>query len=82
MRKAKTADSLQFERALVRLEQIVEQMESGEMDLDKSLALYQEGMELMAKCRAKLEEARKKIKLIARDSQGKLKLEDQDLEDN
>lgn len=82
MKKAKTAESFQFERALVRLEQIVEQMESGEMDLDESLALYQEGMELMAKCRAKLEEARGKIKLITRDSQGKLKLEEQDLEDN
>jgi exodeoxyribonuclease VII small subunit len=82
MKKARTGEGFQFEKALARIEQIVDQMESGEIELDKSLALYREGMELMARCRSKLEEARSKIKLINRDSQGRLRLEEQELEDN
>jgi len=82
MKKAKTDADFKFEKALARIEQIVDQMESGEIELDKALNLYQEGMELMAKCQATLEETQNKIKKITRDIQGKLKVEDHDLEEN
>lgn len=82
MKKAKTDADFKFEKALARIEQIVDQMESGEIELDKALALYQEGMELMAKCQATLEETQNKIKKITRDIQGKLKVEDHDIEEN
>jgi exodeoxyribonuclease VII small subunit len=82
MKKTKTEAGFKFERAMARIEQIVDQMESGEIELDKALALYQEGMELMAKCQATLEETQNKIKKITRDIQGRLKVEDHDLEEN
>lgn len=82
MKKAKAEADFKFEKALARIEQIVDQMESGEIELDKALALYQEGMELMAKCQTTLEETQNKIKKITRDIQGRLKVEDHDLEEN
>ncbi len=82
MKKAKTDADFKFEKALARIEQIVDQMESGEIELDKALALYQEGMELMAKCQATLEETQNKIKKITRDIQGRLKVEEHDMEEN
>ncbi len=82
MKKAKMEADFKFEKALARIEQIVDQMESGEIELDKALALYQEGMELMARCQATLEETQNKIKKITRDIQGRLKVEEHDLEEN
>jgi exodeoxyribonuclease VII small subunit len=82
MKKAKNDADFKFERALARIEQIVDRMESGEIELDQALALYQEGMELMAQCQATLEETQNKIKKITKDIQGRLKVEEHDLEEN
>lgn len=82
MKKAKTDADFKFEKALTRIEQIVDQMESGEIELDKALALYQEGMELMARCQTTLEETQNKIKKITRDIQGRLKVEEHHIEEN
>ena len=82
MKKTRIDVDFKFEKALARIEQIVDQMESGEIELDKALALYQEGMELMAKCQATLEETQNKIKKITRDIQGRLKVEEHDMEEN
>ncbi|MDQ7799144.1 MAG: exodeoxyribonuclease VII small subunit [Candidatus Edwardsbacteria bacterium] len=82
MKKAKTDADFKFEKALARIEQIVDQMESGEIELDKALNLYQEGMELMAGCQATLEETQNKIKKITRDIQGRLKVEEHHMEEN
>lgn len=53
-----------FEAALKRLESIVEQMESGETDLDTMIASFEEGQRLVAFCTAKLNEVEKKIEKI------------------
>jgi len=58
-----------FESALVRLEEITEQLESGEANLDDSLALYSEGIEIAGFCNKKLNEAEKKIKIIKEQKQ-------------
>ena len=79
MKKQKTT-GFKFEQALARVEQIVEQMESGEIELDRALALYQEGTDLMAKCQAALQDVQKRIKKLTRDSQGQLKIEEQEME--
>jgi exodeoxyribonuclease VII small subunit len=50
-----------FESALARLEEITELLESGEAELEKSLDLYSEGVEIAAFCGGKLSEAEKKI---------------------
>jgi exodeoxyribonuclease VII small subunit len=53
-----------YESAMVRLEEITDQLESGEPKLDEAITLYTEGLEIAKFCDQKLEEAEKKIKLI------------------
>ena len=55
---------LGFEAALKRLEAIVAGMESGEQDLDKMIASFQEGQRLLQFCTGKLNEVEKKIEAI------------------
>lgn len=59
-----------FEESMKRLEEIVRQLESGEMSLDDSLRVFEEGMRLAAFCSRKLDEAEKKVSLLVRDQQG------------
>ena len=53
-----------FESALARLEEITEQMESGEVSLEQSIALYTEGLDIARVCGEKLSGAEKKIKVL------------------
>ena len=70
-----------FEKALNRLEEIVNQLESGELSLDESLKIFQEGIELSRFCTKKLQDAETKVKKLIKDSSGKFKLEDFELEE-
>ena len=54
-----------FESAVARLEEITELLESGEESLEKSIELYTEGLGIAGFCSEKLNEAEKKIKIIA-----------------
>jgi exodeoxyribonuclease VII small subunit len=65
-----------FERALEQLEQIVEQLESGGISLEDSLAAFEAGVGLVKHCNQKLNEVEKKIELLVRDKEGKLQLKD------
>jgi exodeoxyribonuclease VII small subunit len=65
-----------FERALEQLEQIVEQLEFGELSLEDSLAAFEAGVGLVKHCNQKLNEVEKKIELLVRDKEGKLQLKD------
>ncbi len=67
---------VKFEKALQRLESIVEQLESGEIDLDKSINIFEEGNDLVKLCLEKLNSASKKIQKISEDTTGNIKLED------
>ena len=60
-----------FEDALTRLETIVTQLEEGEVSLDNSLKMFEEGIELSRLCAKKLEEAEKKIEILTRTKEGK-----------
>ncbi len=62
--------SLSFEDALERLENVVEQMQSGESPLEKIIEQYEEGSRLLAHCEAKLKSAAQKIELLTRDKSG------------
>jgi exodeoxyribonuclease VII small subunit len=65
------AESISFEQALARLEAIVRDLESSETGLDKSLERYEDGVRLLKHCRAILDEAERKIRLLTRlDSNG------------
>ncbi len=54
-----------FETAVERLEEITDQLESGNQKLDDAIKSYTEGLEIAKFCDDKLGEAKKKIKLIA-----------------
>ena len=53
-----------FESALVRLENIVKQLETGNVGLNDSIKLYEEGIALSEFCSKTLEEAKQKIEVI------------------
>ena len=59
-----------FEKSLLRLEEIVSEMENADPDLDKALELFAEGSELVKFCSGRLNEAKKKIEILAKDSHG------------
>ena len=66
-----------FEAALKQLEDIVQRLERGELPLEESLKLYEEGIRLSRLCHAKLEEAEGKIELLMKDARGELVLDEQ-----
>jgi exodeoxyribonuclease VII small subunit len=63
-----------FEAALASLEQIVEQLESGELSLEDSLAAFEAGVGLVKQCNQRLNEVEKKIEILVKDKEGKLQL--------
>ncbi len=56
-----------FEKALERLERIAARLEAGDVPLEKGVALYKEGMGLVAACRKRLSAARLEITLAGED---------------
>ena len=56
-----------FESALAQLESIVEELESGSMDLNKMMELFEEGMKLTQLCRGQLKEVEERIITIIKD---------------
>ena len=61
-----------FEEALERLEYIVSTLEAGELELDKALLLFQEGIDLARFCSGKLDEAEAKIERLVEKADGSL----------
>ena len=53
-----------FEQALNSLEEIVDQLNDGEMELEKAISAYEKGMKLKNICEAKLKNAQERIELI------------------
>ena len=65
---------LKFEEAIADLEQVVEQLESGDLSLEDSLAAFEKGVALVRYCNQKLSEVEKKVELLVKDRQGQLQL--------
>lgn len=65
-----------FEKAFSRLEELVRELENGQISLEQALDLYAEGIELVKYCRKKLERAEQRIALLSEDIDGKPVLED------
>lgn len=59
-------NELTFEKGLERLEKIVRELEQGELPLERSLELFEEGMKLSGNCRKQLEEAENKVELLVK----------------
>jgi exodeoxyribonuclease VII small subunit len=60
-----------FEDCLQRLEKIVDELEKGDIPLEKALALFEEGIQLSHSCRKELEEAEGKVEVLLKQN-GKL----------
>jgi len=73
-------DHLSLEEALERLEEIVNEMDSESIDLDDSIELFREGMELTKFCRQQITSAEQKVQEVLEDADGNLTLEDFDRE--
>ena len=68
---------MDFEKKLTRLEEIVQGMEDGDLPLDKSLALFEEGIRLSKECHVQLNQAEQKVKqLLGVDENGSPMLKD------
>jgi exodeoxyribonuclease VII small subunit len=67
-----------FEDALEKLEEIVTDLESGNLKLDDAIKKYEEGMKLAGLCGKKLAETKKKIEILVKDSSGRLSIKDFD----
>jgi exodeoxyribonuclease VII small subunit len=61
-----------FEDALKRLEQIVNRLESGDISLDESLKIFEEGVRLSRFCSKKLDEAEKRVQILLKDKEGRV----------
>lgn len=65
-------EEMSFEAALARLEEIVHMLEAGNAPLDKSLALFEEGVTLVKLCNGKLDTAEQKVKILTAGENGAL----------
>ena len=74
----KELEKKRFEEALEELEKVVERLESGELSLEDSLVVFEEGIGLVKFCNQKLTEVEKKIELLVKDKDGKLQLRNMD----
>ena len=63
---------IKFETAIQRLEKIVDDLEKGEMDIDKSLEIFEEGIKMSRVCSKKLNEAEAKIEKLTKGQKGEL----------
>ena len=66
----KPVDEMSFEDAMAELEAVVGQLERGEVPLEASIALYERGALLKARCEVKLREAEEKVAQITLDANG------------
>ncbi|MBP3378198.1 MAG: exodeoxyribonuclease VII small subunit [Clostridia bacterium] len=65
-------NEMTFEVAIARLEEIVRALESGSAPLDKSLALFEEGVALVKLCNNRLDNAEQKVKILTTAPDGTL----------
>jgi len=61
-----------FETSLEALEQIVQQLEEGDLPLEKSLEMFEQGIRLSRECQERLSQAERRIEVLLRDNQGRV----------
>ena len=65
---------VKFEQAMARLETIVSELEKGELSLDESLKIFEEGIKLSKACLKMLDDAERKVEILIQDKDGKKRL--------
>ena len=73
--------TVKFEEALARLEAIVAELERGELPLEDSMRIFEEGMKLSKVCLKMLEEAERKVEILVKDKDGKKRTRTLDIEE-
>jgi exodeoxyribonuclease VII small subunit len=66
-----TAKPKTFESSLEELERIVRELEQGELPLERSLELFEQGVKLSRECQDRLNQAERRIEILMRDNQGR-----------
>jgi exodeoxyribonuclease VII small subunit len=69
-----------FERRLSDLEAVVERLEQGDLPLEESVRLFEEGMKLSQSCKQELDAAEGRIQVLIEQSGGKMKAQDLEVE--
>jgi exodeoxyribonuclease VII small subunit len=64
-----------FEESLAKLDSIVERLEKGDLTLEESLKLFEEGVQLSAACKQELDAAEGKVQMLVKQRDGSLKAE-------
>lgn len=72
----KIDESMTFETAIARLEEIVRLLENGSAPLDVSLSLYEEGVALVRLCNARLDNAQQRVKILTVGADGAMTEQD------
>lgn len=70
MGKNKMSENMKFEDAVRRLGEVVKALESGDVPLDESIALFEEGMKLSKQCAELLEQAEQKVRFLQQTESG------------
>lgn len=72
--------TVKFEEALARLEAIVNELERGQLPLDDSMRIFEEGMKLSKTCLKMLEDAERKVEILIKDKDGSKRVRPFELE--
>ena len=67
--------AVKFEQAMARLETIVAELERGELPLDQSLRIFEEGIHLSKTCLKMLEDAEHKVEILVQEKDGRRRLQ-------
>lgn len=73
--------ALKFEDALARLETIVAELEKGDLPLNDSLKMFEEGIKLSKTCLKMLDDAERKVEIMVQDKDGKKQVEAYSIEE-
>ncbi len=75
-----SAKKFNLEKSLAELEELVEELESGDLPLEKAMKKFEAGIKLTRGCQAALKEAEQKVEILLK-SAGEEQLEDFDIEE-
>jgi exodeoxyribonuclease VII small subunit len=76
-----TKKSVNLEKSIADLETLVDELESGDLPLEKAMKKFEEGIKLTRQCQAALKEAEQKVEVLVQSAGGEEALEPFDLED-
>jgi exodeoxyribonuclease VII small subunit len=71
-----------FEEHLTQLETVVERLERGELTLDESVRLFEEGMKLSSACKTELEQAEGRVQVLVEGKGGAMQVADMELDED